>query len=97
MKFLITLNANVNLKYRNVLLLISLEIRAKLAAGDTAAILNLSDLRSIMGYPGGTPSVFTLAFRAKLRELYSIFLGKRAIIIASKHGTTIFFPIAIFF
>ena len=59
--------------------------------GDTAAILNLSDLRSIMGYPGGTPSVFTLAFRAKLRELYCIFLGKRAIIIASKHGTTIFF------
>ena len=65
--------------------------------GDGAAILNLSDLRSIMGYPGGTPSVFTLAFRAKLRELFCIFLGKKAINIASKHGTTIFFPITIFF
>ena len=32
---------------------------------DTAAILNLLDLRSIMGCPGGTRSVFTRAFRAK--------------------------------
>ena len=44
-----------------------------------------------MGYQGGTPSVFTLAFRAKLRELHCIFLGKKTIIIAPKHGTTIFF------
>ena len=43
---------------------------------DTAAILNLLDLRSIMGCPGGTCSVFTRAFRAK-RELQCIFLGKR--------------------
>ena len=57
---------------------------------DTAAILNLLDLRSIMGCPGGTRSVFTRAFRAK-RELHCIFLGKKAIIITSKHGTTIFF------
>ena len=57
---------------------------------DTAAILNLLDLRSIMGCPGGTRSVFTRAFRAK-RELQCIFLGKKAIIITSKHGTTIFF------
>ena len=63
---------------------------------DTAAILNLLDLRSIMGCPGGTRSVFTRAFRAK-RELHCIFLGKKAIIITSKHGTTIFFPITIFF
>ena len=40
---------------------------------DTAAILNLLDLRSIMGCPGGTRSVFTRAFRAK-RELQCIFL-----------------------
>ena len=53
-------------------------------------MLNLLDLRSIMGCPGGTRSVFTRAFRAK-RELHCIFLGKKAIIITSKHGTTIFF------
>ena len=63
---------------------------------DTAAILNLLHLTSIMGCPGGTRSVFTRAFRAK-RELHCIFLGKKAIIITSKHGTTIFFLITIFF
>ena len=52
---------------------------------DTVAILNLLDLRSIMGC-----SVFTRAFRAK-RELQCIFLGKKAIVITSKDGTTIFF------
>ena len=54
------------------------------------AILNLLDLRSIMGCPGATRSVFTHAFRAK-RELHCIFLGEKAIIITSKHITTIFF------
>ena len=58
---------------------------------DTAAILNLLDLRSIMECPGGTCSVFTHAFQAK-RELQCIFLGKKAIIITSKHGAMIFFP-----
>ena len=43
-----------------------------------------------MGCPGGTRSVFTRAFRTK-RELNCIFLGEKAIIITSKHGTTIFF------
>ena len=43
-----------------------------------------------MGSPGGTRSVFTRAFRAK-REQHCAFLGKKAIIITSKHGTTIFF------
>jgi len=57
---------------------------------DTAAILNLLDLRSITGCPGGTRSVFTRAFRAK-RELHCIIIEKKAIIIKSKHGTTIFF------
>ena len=57
---------------------------------DKAAILNLSNLWSIMGYPGGTRSVFSRTFRAK-RQLRCIFLGKKAIIITSKHGTTIFF------
>ena len=43
-----------------------------------------------MGCPGGTRSIFTRAFRAK-RELQCIILGKKAIIITSKHCTTIFF------
>ena len=43
-----------------------------------------------MGYPGGTRSVFTRAFRAK-RELQCKFLGKKAIIITSKHCAAIFF------
>ena len=63
---------------------------------DTAAILNLLDLRSIMGCPGGTRLVFTRPFRAK-RELKRIILGKKAIIITSKLGTTTFFPVTIFF
>ena len=57
---------------------------------DTAAVSNLLDLRSIMGCPGSTRSVFTRAFRPK-REPYCIFLGKKKIIITSKQGTTIFF------
>ena len=40
-----------------------------------------------MGCPGGTRSVFTRAFRAK-RELQCIFLGKKAIVITCKDGTT---------
>ena len=63
---------------------------------DTAAILNLLDLRSIMGCPGGTRSVFKRAFRAK-RELQCAFFGKKAIIITPKHGTTIFFSHYILF
>ena len=63
---------------------------------DTAAILNLLDLRSIIGWPGGTQSVFTCAFLAK-RELHCIFLGKKAIIITSKHSTMIIpFPLQSF-
>ena len=57
---------------------------------DTSAILNLLDLRSIMGCPGGTRSVFSRSFPAK-REVQCIFLGKKAFVIKSKDGTTIFF------
>ena len=42
------------------------------------------------GMPRGTRSVSTRTFRTK-RELQSIFLWKKAIIITSKDGTTIFF------
>ena len=53
-------------------------------------MLNLLDLKSIMGCPRGTRTVLTRAFRAK-RELHCIFIRKKAIIITSKHGTTIVF------
>ena len=53
-------------------------------------------LKEYYGMPGGTRSVFTRAFPAKI-EIHCIFLGKKAIIITSKQGTTIFFPITIFF
>ena len=43
-----------------------------------------------MGCPGCTRSVFSRTFRAK-RQHRCIFLGKKAIIITSKHGTAIFF------
>ena len=59
---------------------------------DTVAVLNLLDLRSIIGCLGGTCSVFTHAFQT----LHCIILRKKAIIITSKHGTMIFFPITIF-
>ena len=63
---------------------------------DTAAILNLLDLRSIMGCPGDTRSVLMRSFRAK-RERNCLFLGKKAIIITLKQGTTFFFPLQSFF
>ena len=49
-----------------------------------------------MGCPGGTRSVFTRTFRAK-REQHCALLGKKAIIITSQHGTTIFFSHYILF
>ena len=55
---------------------------------DSVAILNLLDLRRIMGCAGGTRLVFMCAFRAK-RELHCIFREKKAIIITSKHATTV--------
>ena len=63
---------------------------------DTAAILNLLDLRSIMGCLGGTRSAYTRPFRAK-RELQRIFLGKKAIVITFKDSTKIYFLITNFF
>ena len=49
-----------------------------------------------MGFPGGTCSVFTRAFRAK-RELHYIFLGKKEIIIKSNTAQRSFSLITIFF
>ena len=57
---------------------------------DMSAILNLLDLRSIMGCQGGTRSVFSRSFPAK-REVQCIFLGKKTFVITFKDGTTIFF------
>ena len=42
---------------------------------DTAAILNLLDLRSIMGCPGGTCSVFTRTFQAK--ENFTVYFSEK--------------------
>ena len=52
---------------------------------DLVAIVKILDLRSIMGCPGGTCSVFMCTFRAK-REPHCIFLGKKAFIITSILG-----------
>ena len=49
-----------------------------------------------MGCPGGSRSVFKRAFREK-REIRCVFFGKKAIIITSKHGQTIFFSHYILF
>ena len=57
---------------------------------DTAAILNLLYLRRLMGCPGSSRPVFIRAFQGQ-KENFCIFLGKNAIIITSKQGTTIFF------
>ena len=66
-------------------------MKTTLDRASTAAIF-----KEYFGMPMGIRSVFTRAFRSK-RELQWIFLGKKEIIITSKHGTTIFFPITIFF
>ena len=70
--------------------LVCIVIRHNRPFTNTAAILNLLDLRGIMGCLGDTRSAFTRLFRAK-RELQYIFLGKKVIIITSKQGTTIYF------
>ena len=64
---------------------------------DMAAILNLLDLRSIIGCPGGTCSVFTSAFQPK-RELQSIFLEKKAIVIIyiQRRHNDLFFSLQFF-
>ena len=56
--------------------LILFQINVRDLFNDTAAMLDLLYLRSIIGCPGCTRSAFTRAFRAK-RELQCIFLGER--------------------
>ena len=60
---------------------------------DTAAILNLLDLRSIMGCTGALAQYLRALFGQK--ENFNVYFS--TIIITFKHGTTIFFPITIFF
>ena len=63
---------------------------------DTVAILNLLDLRSIVGCQGGTRSVFTPNFRAK-RALHCIFSGKRrSLLHPNTAQLTFFFPLQSF-
>ena len=62
---------------------------------DTAVILNLLHLRSTMGCPGDTRSVYTLG----QKENFAVSV-KRSIeyichSLTSKHASTIFFPITI--
>ena len=64
-------------------------------SADTAAILNLLDLRSIMGCPGGTRSVFTRTIRAK--ESFTVyFSGKRRSLLHPNTAQLSFFPINLF-
>ena len=68
------------------------EVRAIDLFTDTAAILKLLVLRSIMGCPGGPCSVFYMGFSGKKRTSLCISRGKgNNIIITAKRGTTIFF------
>ena len=62
---------------------------------NTVTIMNLLDLRSIIGCLGGTCSVFMHAFQAK-RELHCIFLRKRQSLLHPNMAQRSFFPIAIF-
>ena len=64
---------------------------------DTAAMLNLSDLRRLMGCPWNSRPVIYSCFSGAKRELHCTFLGKKAIIITSKEGTAIFFSHYILF
>ena len=63
---------------------------------DTATILNLLDLRSIYEMPRGQSLSIYARFSGKKRTSLCI-SREKAIIITSKHGTTMFFPITIFF
>ena len=62
---------------------------------DTAAILSLLDLRSILGCPGGTCSVFTRAFRAK--KNFTVYLsGKRRSLLHPNRHNDLFFSLQSF-
>ena len=63
---------------------------------DTAAILNLLNLKSIMGCPGGTRSVFSPLFR-QTENFTVYFSGKRRSLLHPNTAQRSFFPIAIFF
>ena len=58
---------------------------------DTVAILNLLDLRSIMGCPGALAQYSTAPFGQK--ENFTVYFSgkRRSFNITSKHSTTIFF------
>ena len=63
---------------------------------DTATILNLLNLKSIMGCPGGTRSVFSALFRQK--ENFTVyFSGKRQSLLHPNGPQRSLFRITIFF
>ena len=62
---------------------------------DTVAILNLLDVRSIMGCPGGHSLSIYSRFWGK-RELHCIFLGKRRSLFHPNTAQRSFFPLQSF-
>ena len=62
---------------------------------DMAVILNLLDLRNIMGCPGGTCLVFMPTFHAK-RKLHFIFRSKKVINFIQTRHNDLFFPLQSF-
>ena len=64
---------------------------------DTGAIIfKYFDFRSIMRCSAGMSTIRCTQLVLEIRS-FTVFLGKMAIIITSKHGTVIFFPITILF
>ena len=64
---------------------------------DTAAILNLLDLRSIMGCPGGAVAQFLRAFFEQNENFNVYFSGKRRSLLHPNTAQRSFFRITIFF
>ena len=64
---------------------------------DTAAILNLLDLRSIMGCPGGAVAQFLRAFFEQNENFNVYSSGKRRSLLHPNTAQRSFFRITIFF
>ena len=64
---------------------------------DTAAILNLFDLRRLMGCPGSSRPVFIRAFQGQKENFTVYFSGKRRSLLHPNKPQRSFFPITIFF
>ena len=63
---------------------------------DTAAILNLLDLRSIMGCPGGALAQYLRALFGQKENFTVYFLGKRRSLLHPNTAQRSFFPLQSF-